>query len=193
MTTDTTGRPLYIFDLDGTLALIEHRLHFIQRPSLQCYDCGGANRKNCVQCADLDADFKPDWRGFFGAVADDKPNMPVIRTLQALRKAGAEIWIWSGRSDECKAETIEWLCKHGCIDGLRPGLLPAWLVGVSERFRMRKAGDYRDDVVVKSEWLSEIEPPEYKRLVAAFDDRDRVVNMWRDAGVPCFQVAPGEF
>lgn len=42
-------RPLYIFDLDGTLALIEHRLHFIQGP-------------------------KKDWRGFFGAVGDDSPN-----------------------------------------------------------------------------------------------------------------------
>ena len=48
-------KPLYIFDLDGTLALIEHRRHFVERPSLKCYDCGGANRKNCVQCADLDA------------------------------------------------------------------------------------------------------------------------------------------
>ena len=61
-------RPLYIFDLDGTLALIEHRLHFIQRPSLKCYDCGGANRKNCVQCSDLDAGWKADWRGFFRGV-----------------------------------------------------------------------------------------------------------------------------
>ena len=27
----------------------------------------------------------------------------------------------------------------------------------------------------------------------AFDDRDRVVAMWREEGVPCFQVAPGDF
>jgi len=31
------------------------------------------------------------------------------------------------------------------------------------------------------------------RLVAVFDDRDRVVKMWRDVGVTCFQVADGEF
>ena len=179
-------KPLYIFDLDGTLSLIEHRLHFIQRPSLKCCDCGGANRKNCVQCADLDAGFKADWRGFFGAVANDKPNAPVIRTMQALRDAGAEIWIWSGRSDECQEATKDWLAKH-C--GVKFG---GWFVA-PEAFRMRKAGDYRDDVVVKREWLSEIEPPEWSRLTAVFDDRDRVVAMWREAGVPCFQVAPGEF
>ena len=185
-------KPLYIFDLDGTLALIEHRLHFIQRPSLKCYDCGGANRKNCVQCADLDADFKADWRGFFAACKDDQPNLPVIRTLQALRKSGAEVWIWSGRSDECKTQTVEWLQRHGCF-GSPTDVLWAWPFGAPERFRMRKAGDYRDDVEVKSEWLSQIEPPEYKRLTAVFDDRARVVQMWRDAGVTCFQVSPGEF
>ncbi|WP_435575134.1 hypothetical protein [Burkholderia plantarii] len=32
-----------------------------------------------------------------------------------------------------------------------------------------------------------------RRIVAVFDDRDSVVAMWRDAGVTCFQVAPGEF
>jgi hypothetical protein len=103
-----------------------------------------------------------------------------------LRESGAEIWVWSGRSDECREATKDWLAKH-C--GMR---FRGWL-GAPENFRMRKAGDYRDDVVLKSEWLSEIEPPEYKRLTAVFDDRARVVQMWRDAGIACFQVAPGEF
>jgi len=26
-----------------------------------------------------------------------------------------------------------------------------------------------------------------------FDDRDKVVNMWRENGIPCLQVAPGNF
>lgn len=155
------SKPLYIFDLDGTLALIEHRLHHIQGP-------------------------RKDWRAFFAAVKDDVLNAPVVRTMQTLRDAGAEIWIWSGRSDECQAGTKDWLAKH-C--GVRFG----GLFKAPEAFRMRKAGDYRDDVVVKREWLAEIEPPEWRRLTAVFDDRARVVQMWRDAGVPCFQVAPGEF
>lgn len=29
--------------------------------------------------------------------------------------------------------------------------------------------------------------------VEAFDDRQQVVDMWRDNGVPCAQVAPGRF
>jgi hypothetical protein len=179
-------KPLYIFDLDGTLALVEHRLHFISRPSLQCFYCGGKNRANCVQCADLDAGWKANWRGFFAAVGDDKPNVPVIQTYRTLLSAGAECWIWSGRSDQCQGQTKDWLARH-C--GTRFG---GWLQA-PEAFRMRKEGDYRDDAVLKSEWLSEIEPPEYKRLTAVFDDRERVVRMWRAAGIPCFQVADGEF
>lgn len=159
--------PLYIFDLDGTLALIEHRRHFVEGE-------------------------KKDWRGFFAACVDDIPNLPVIRTLQALRKSGAEIWIWSGRSDEVKTQTIEWLSHNGCL-GNTPGFLPAWLFGAPERFRMRKEGDHRNDDALKREWASEIEPPEWDRLTAVFDDRDRIVKMWRDLGVTCFQVAEGSF
>jgi len=160
-------KPLYIFDLDGTLALINHRRHYVD---------GG----------------RKDWRAFFAACVDDVPNTPVIQTLQALRRAGAEVWIWSGRSDEVRPQTVEWLCKYGCF-GKSSGFLPAWPFGAPERFLMRKAGDHRDDVALKREWLSLLDPPEFARLTAVFDDRDRVVQMWRDAGIPCFQVASGAF
>lgn len=158
-------KPIYIFDLDGTLALIEHRRHFVEGK-------------------------KKDWPGFFKACVDDKPNYRVIHTLQWLRKAGAEIWIWSGRSDEVRAETEKWLRDHCCLP-------TRWWGGPLqvpfEAFRMRKAGDHQPDVTLKRGWLAEIEPPEYERLVGVFDDRDSVVAMWREAGVTCFQVAPGDF
>jgi hypothetical protein len=159
--------PLYIFDLDGTLALIDHRRHLVETAS-------------------------PDWPAFYAACVDDQPNVPVIRTLQALRRSGAEVWIWSGRSDEVKSQTVEWLCKHGCF-GSRTYTLPVWPFGAPERFRMRAAGDYTPDEVLKRQWLHALDPPEFQRLTAVFDDRDKVVKMWRDAGVPCFQVAPGAF
>lgn len=96
-------KPLYIFDLDGTLALIDHRRHFVEGPD-------------------------KDWRSFFAACVDDAPNMPVIRTLQALRRSGAEVWIWSGRSDEVKAQTVKWLQHHGCF-GFPTDVLWAWPFG----------------------------------------------------------------
>jgi hypothetical protein len=56
---------------------------------------------------------------------------------------------------------------------------------------MRKAGDYRQDAIVKAEWLEAL--PEDQRPVLAFDDRQQVVDMWRAHGVRCCQVAPGDF
>lgn len=162
-------KPLYIFDLDGTLALTEHRQHI------------------------LDSDSPTKWRDFFAKCVDDQPNEPVIRTLQALRRSGAECWIWSGRSDEVKPQTVEWLCTHGCFGNAITNYLPAWPFGAPERLRMRAAGDFTPDEQLKFGWLADLEPPERNRLTAVFDDRDKVVAMWRANGVPCFQVAPGAF
>jgi hypothetical protein len=148
-------RPLYIFDLDGTLALIEHRRHFVESPT-----------KN--------------WPAFFAACVDDAPNLPVVRTLLALKRSGADILIWSGRSDEVRQETEQWLRDHSIYE-------------MTGRLIMRKAGDHQNDETLKLSWLQAMPADDRNRLIAIFDDRDRVVNMWRTNGVACFQVAAGNF
>jgi hypothetical protein len=185
-------RPLYIFDLDGTLANMEHRVRFIRQPV--CPNCEGESALpivggGCTVCDDtgLDESFKADWRSFFAACIDDAPIESAIRTMRALQNGGAETWIWTGRSDEVKSQTVAWLKQHGAYPN-RAGLLHA-----PESLMMRRSGDHRPDFKLKYEWLSQLEPPEYQRLTAVFEDRASVVKMWRDAGVPCFQVAPGEF
>lgn len=42
-------------------------------------------------------------------------------------------------------------------------------------------------------YLGQFDPADRARLVAVFDDRSSVVTMWREHGVTCFQVAPGDF
>jgi len=73
-----------IFDLDGTLADLTHRLHFIKCDS-------------------------PDWDSFFKACRDDEPIWPTINTLHLLYKAGLNISIVSGRSDIVETETRTWI------------------------------------------------------------------------------------
>ncbi len=153
-------KPLYIFDLDGTLALINHRRHFVERPKVE-----------------------QDWPRFFAACDKDEPNIPVIATMEKLRHAGADIWIFSGRSDEVRSKTVQWLVDNTSF--------MSW--DLDAALMMRAAGDYTADDVLKRQWIDEMLTTDRERLVAAFDDRDRVVQMWRDAGVTCFQVAPGEF
>lgn len=158
------GPPIYIFDLDGTIALIDHRRPILSDASIPTSDAR--------------------WRKFFAACVDDVPNMPVIETMRLLDKAGAEIWIFSGRSDEVQAETIQWLATYDVPHYFRNG---------RGRFFMRLSGDYTEDSVLKDEWFSMVEERARKRIVAAFDDRDKVVAMWRRNGIPCFQVAEGKF
>lgn len=174
-------KPLYIFDLDGTLALIDHRRHLVQEPA--CPHCGWV--KTCDHSRDGTRPvFKPDWPAFYAACVDDVPNQPVISIMNSLMYAAASIRIFSGRSDEVREQTVEWLTKH---TPLRKRELH------SSMLRMRQQGDYTPDDVLKKQWLDELSSYDRKRLVAVFDDRDKVVKMWRDNGVACFQVAPGEF
>jgi phosphoserine phosphatase len=154
-------KPLYIFDLDGTLALIQHRRHFVERER-----------------------GKQDWKGFYAACVDDEPHSPVLRVMESLRQTGAEIWIFSGRSDEVRKQTMAWLAAH-------TSFMVQDLVGPI--LTMRAAGDYTPDDALKRGWLEGMLPEDRNRPQCAFDDRDRVVKMWRAAGVTCLQVAEGEF
>lgn len=153
-------RPLYIFDLDGTLALIGGRRHYLD-----------------------DTTDRDRWRKFYAACDRDEPNLPVIETMNRLRFF-ADVWIFSGRSDEVRAKTIAWLTEHTSFltHELEQGVL-----------NMRAAGDFTPDDMLKKQWLDGLLVDDRQRIVAVFDDRDRVVQMWRDAGIACFQVAPGEF
>ena len=153
-------KPLYIFDLDGTLAKIDHRKHILEQKD-------DPNR----------------WRRFYAACDKDAPNKPVIQVMEALRHVGAEVWIFSGRSDEVRDKTVAWLAEN---TSFMTSELESALV-------MRKAGDYTADDDLKLSWLSSMLVDDVRRLVAVFDDRDRVVAMWRDAGISCFQVAQGDF
>jgi hypothetical protein len=150
--------PLYIFDLDGTLADTAHRQHLLN-----------------------DKDDPNRWRKFYAACVDDLPHRHIIEVMEALKAANCEVWIWSGRSDEVEKETIDWICKHTSftMDTLT--------------LKMRKAGDFTPDDVLKKSWWMDVHPDHRSRVLATFDDRDRMVKMWRDMHVPCLQVAYGDF
>lgn len=197
-------KPLYIFDLDGTLALIEHRRKYVSLlPGSAVMVQGkaalyaGPNEKiegdywvdfgpgiGTYSYHPSDVEFKPNWPAFFAACVSDRPNAPVITVLHSLRYAAADIRIFSGRSDEVREETVAWLTTH---TNLRPREL------LTSTLRMRKQGDYTPDEVLKKQWFDELSTHDRMRLMCVFDDRDKVVKMWRDEGVACFQVAPGEF
>lgn len=107
----------------------------------------------------------------------DKLNQDVFDAYMHYKSAGRKIIICSGRSSEFLPQTDRWLGKMG----IQPDL-----------FLMRKEGDTRKDWIVKQEmFIKEIMPRYYVDVV--FDDRQQVVDMWRDIGLTCFQTADGRF
>ena len=57
---------------------------------------------------------------------------------------------------------------------------------------LRDDGDFRPDDIVKAELLGKIITDGYDPTVA-FDDRNQVVNKWRELGIHCYQVRTGDF
>ena len=125
-------------------------------------------------------DKNKNWRGFYDACDKDDPKYPAHTVLNALHAQGIEIWVWSGRSDEVKVKTVRWLTKYELFHKIT-------------MLKMRVTGDYTPDDQLKMFWYGELREQDKERLLLTFDDRDRMVKAWRDRGVTCFQVAPGDF
>lgn len=83
-----SSRPLYIFDLDGTLADCKHRLHYVKRPSSVCPRCEGIPFLVCTKCNNsgrvYDRSFGADWDAFFKACVDDVPIPSGIFTFNVI-------------------------------------------------------------------------------------------------------------
>jgi len=121
---------------------------------------------------------KMDWNKFFDPenIKLDKPNMPVIMMAQALTAFGYKIAIFSGRSARTEDATKDWLHKQDVKFDI---------------LKMRPERNFRPDEQLKLEWLNDMDWKDNVEMV--FDDRDKVVNMWREIGLTCAQVAPGNF
>jgi len=147
-------KKIVIFDLDGTLALID------SRRELSIKDNG-----------------KMDWDTFFNPkmISLDDPNTPVIQMTKLLSSTH-RIWILSGRSDVTHQATIDWLAKHNVT---------------YDHLVMRPQNHlYLPDNDLKQMWLDSIGKD---NVAMVFDDRNQVVDMWRQNGLTCFQVAQGDF
>lgn len=146
---------IVIVDLDGTLALNQHRFHLINN------EIG-----------------KPDWEKYFLACDQDVLNIPVAETVRSLKEAGHKIHIFSARGKVAYDLTIEWLTKHSIA---------------YDALTMREIGDFTPDEELKKQWLLSKYPKYAQDILCVFDDRDKVVDMWRALGLSCFQVAQGDF
>ena len=148
-----------IFDLDGTLALID------DRRTLSTKDNG-----------------KIDWDIFFDPnnINLDKPNQPVIKVAQMFKDSGFRIVILSCRLKTTKDVTKKWLENFNVpfdVLKMRPD---------NKQFKFMSDDD------LKQGWLDTLFTNK-EDVFAVFDDRNKVVDMWRSNGLNVFQVAEGDF
>lgn len=109
-------------------------------------------------------------------VGEDELVEAVAETLRSLASHYIVI-IMSGRDEVCRRQTTEWLKKYRVT---------------FDELHMRPEGDMRKDNIVKYELFNKYVRDQYN-VLAVYDDRNQVVDMWRAIGLPCFQVAEGDF
>lgn len=141
-----------IFDIDGTIADTAHRAQH-------------ARDKN--------------WDKFFAGIEHDEPKTPIVDLLKMYHEAGYKILLLTGRGEEYRRQTVDWLEKQE-------------LLSLVTTLYMRPKKDFRHDEVIKEEIYNMMISHNFN-IDAVYEDRDRVVEMWRRIGLTCLQVAPGNF
>lgn len=112
-----------------------------------------------------------DW----SKVSEDTPHWDIVELIRVLSQTYTILFV-SWRDFICAIDTAKWLDKN-----------------VLEKYRlyMRPEWDKRKDSIIKYEILQDIIKDYY--IVYVFDDRDHVVQMWREAWLRCLQVAEWNF
>ena len=163
-----------IFDLDGTLAIIDKR------------------KEHATQ-----SNGKINWNEFFNPahISFDEPNEPVIKLAQMFHDYNYEILIFSGRNDRMYERTVEWLEWNDVPYDLlvmRPDKFQPKDWPVAEGNPATPDMRYMPDEELKKAMLDEF-VEDLDDVFLVVDDRDKVVKMWRSLGLNTWQVADGNF
>lgn len=143
-------KPIVVVDIDGTIAQVGERLKYLQG--------------------------KPDYDKFYASCFDDAPIPEIIQLVQLL-DIKHQIIYCTGRREQVRQQTEDWLFKHYLPKG---------------KLLMRPNGDKRHDVEVKPEQLQKAGIT-LDKVAFILEDRNSMVKKWRKLGVKCLQVAPGNF
>lgn len=163
------GENVVVCDLDGTLAYIEKRRHFVQG--------------------------EKKWKEFFEAIPTDTLRSEVLAQVKEVAlEYSAKVILVSARPEDYRRITTEWLVSNGICLVERPGH-GVWNVDPKDRMPyelliMRNSNDTRPDTEVKAEivdkYLSKL------NIVAWFDDRPSVIRTIREKGIDVIDVGDGK-
>ena len=144
-------KKVVIFDVDGTIADVEHRRHFV-------------NGNN-------------DWDSFRKETVNDTPVQWVCDIARHIAQ-GDEVAFFSARNESERDITERQISE--------------WIGDGHKGVFLRPDGDYRCDAEFKSELADRFEDIG-GQIDLVYDDRNKVVDMWRQRGTTVVQVADGDF
>jgi hypothetical protein len=155
-----------LFDLDGTIIDIGHRLKHLRKPV-------------------------PDWDAFYAAADSDDliPGGAVIYNLiatqarmlgHAIKEGGHDaeipfVDIITWRPERMRPQTIAWLATCGLI--------------MPRALHMRADDDNRHGEAVKLD-MFERHYDGKENVLAVFEDNPLVIRVFREIGIHCYQTAP---
>ena len=121
---------------------------------------------------------KKDWKNFKKAAEHDTPIQWVCDVAKRFIANGDDVAFFSARNESQRKITEKQISK--------------WIGDGHKGLFLRPDGDYRSDVEFKRELANKFLDMGGK-IDLIFDDRQCVVDMWRDEGFVVVQVADGDF
>ncbi len=161
------------------------------KPDAPVVNINGHGKPNIVVC-DLDGTLcnsahrehlarHGEWAQFHMLLTADQPHEDVRAVVNTLQRAGNYIVGLTGRIERWRPATLDWLRNHNvALDDLL----------------MRPDDDFTPDVKLKPRLvLGMFGSPDVARqeVLLILEDRDRMVEEWRNLGFRCWQTQPGGY
>ena len=119
-----------------------------------------------------------NFKAFRDAMINDTPNEDVVMISKVLFQAGHRIIIATGRLEDDVPLTRRQLVDAG--------------VSWDAMFFRTKKDEFKPDSEIKEKFIARMKADGFNPTMA-FDDRQKVVDMWRRNGLRVFQVDKGDF
>lgn len=149
------------------------------KPKVVVFDIDGTMANIDHRLKYVKTDGKKDWKNFFGELKNDKIN-EWCRDLLNILDTKYQTVFCSGRPDDHRQATVDWLNANDIYPFMYQHLF------------MRRRGDFRQDYIIK-EVILDFELLTRYDVHMIIDDRQQVVDMYRNRGYTVLQCAKGEF
>lgn len=122
---------------------------------------------------------------FYELMGNDEINPPVMLILESIQSysKGIKFLFVTGRMEKHREKTADWIYNNTRYVSIEHE--------DSHQLLMRKNSDNRPDDIVKREIYEDHIKDKYD-VIAVFDDRKRVIDMWISLGLFVFDVGQGK-